>query len=96
MKCIAYDNQGVQCDQESTVFSPTGKGYCQQHSKCPHCGGSVANFVRHIIKGTITIEVYICPCVVQHGEDVHNEVIVQKAKRADQEAQDKKKRKRIA
>lgn len=89
--CIFGDAEHCcQCDQVPTVFSPTGDGYCQQHSYCIRCGGSVMSFVPSTIKGTVTIETYVCPCVRRHEIKVHNEVIALKAKRADEEAAEAK------
>ena len=63
-----------------TVQSPSGAMYCEPHSHCPHCGTSVSQFVKRYIHGTEIVEVYLCPCVVQHGKECHNAVLLSKAK----------------
>lgn len=92
MKCCRCD-----CNQEGTIHLPGSEyRYCEAHSHCVRCGGSVTGFVPYTIKGTITIETYICPCVRQHWIRVHNEVIESRKKRADEEAKASKKRGKTA
>lgn len=86
MKCCRCD-----CDQEGTIHLPGSEYYyCEPHSHCPHCGGSVANFVPYKYHGTIEVNIFVCPCVRRHGIKVHNEVIALRAKRADEEAAEAK------
>lgn len=90
MKCC-------RCDQEGTIHLPGSEyRYCEPHSHCPHCGGSVANFVPYKYHGTIDVNILVCPCVRQHWIRVHNEVIELKKKRADEEAKAGKKKGKTA
>lgn len=90
MKCC-------RCDLAGTIRLPDSEHYyCETHSHCIRCGGSVIGFVPYIIKGTETITIYVCPCVRRHEIKVHNEVIAIKARRADEEAKTRKKRGKTA
>jgi hypothetical protein len=69
------------CDQPGTVRSPGGSWYCEEHSHCGRCGCSVKRFVPYIISGTITVNVYVCSCVIQGDIDAHNEGLMLKSRR---------------
>lgn len=74
MKCIVCNFR------DGSVQSPAGNWHCEECSLCPHCGGSVANFVKRYIHGTVTVEAWLCPCVVEHGREVHNAVLLAREK----------------
>ncbi len=81
---------------DGTVQSPLSNWYCEPHSHCPHCGTSVSQFAKRYIHGTETIEVWLCPCVIRHGQDVHNAVLLAKAKAKQDALPEIKKSKRKA
>jgi hypothetical protein len=81
---------------DGTVQSPSGAMYCEPHSRCTHCHNSVAGFVKRFIHGTETIEVYLCPCVIQHGQECHNAVLLSRAKAKQEALPEKSKRRKLA
>jgi hypothetical protein len=78
------------CEQDATVFSPSGKGYCARHGCCPRCGKSVAEFKPSSYHGTMDVSIYVCQCVLDHAAWVHNHLANLQAERLRQEIQDKK------
>lgn len=64
------------CVQLATVHSPSGKShYCELHSHCSKCGGSVALFVPYPPEP----EQYVCPCLVARHKQLVAEELLQRA-----------------
>ena len=63
------------CSAVATVVSSSGHShYCEPHSHCQYCGGSVTQFMLYMDT------LYVCPCVAAFAEQTAREQELRMAK----------------